>query len=148
VERARACVLAATDFSIGALNALEEGRWIAWRAAMELHVLHVAAPGAPWRDTLAIGEWLRAASLTPSEILLRRGLAWVEIVRHAREVAASLIVVGTHGSSGAQTMNLGSTAIRVATNARCPVLFVAGSRERPAAERADEIIHHINRSDA
>ena len=50
MERARACVLAATDFSIGALNALEEGRWIAWRAAVDLHVLHVAAPGAPWND--------------------------------------------------------------------------------------------------
>jgi hypothetical protein len=115
---------------------------------MDLQVLHVAAPGTPWHTTHLTAEWLRAAALTPSEILLRRGLAWVEIVRHAREVAAGLIVIGTHGSSGVQTMNLGSTATRVATNARCPVLFVAGGREGPAAERTDAIVQHITRSDA
>lgn len=127
-------MLAATDFSIGALNALEEGRWIALRAAMDLQVLHVAAPGVPWHTSDLTAEWLRAASLTPSVVLVRRGLAWVEIVRHAREVSAALIVIGTHGSSGVQTMNLGSTATRVATSAGCPVLFVAGGRERPAVD--------------
>jgi nucleotide-binding universal stress UspA family protein len=147
VEQGRACVLAATDFSIGALNALEEGRWIAWRGAMDLQVLHVAAAGTPWHDSPVAAEWLRAASLSPSTVLVRRGLAWVEIVRHAREVSAALIVIGTHGSSGVQTMNLGSTATRVATGAGCPVLFVPGGREWPAAEGDEAIVEPITRSD-
>jgi nucleotide-binding universal stress UspA family protein len=140
-------VLAATDFSIGALNALEQGRWIALRAAMDLQVLHVAAPGVSWQGSDVTTEWLRAASLSPSVLLVRRGLAWVEIVRHAREVSAALIVIGTHGSSGVQTMNLGSTATRVATSAGCPVLFVAGGREQPARDAARAILEPTTRSD-
>jgi nucleotide-binding universal stress UspA family protein len=138
-------VLAATDFSIGALRALEEARWLSRRGGLELQVLHVALSGV-WRTDDHSIEWLRAASLDPAAVLVRRGLAWVELVRHAREVSAAMLVVGSHGSSGVQQLRLGSTAGRLVTRAPCPVLVVAGT-ERPtaAADPAEQLLKHITK---
>jgi nucleotide-binding universal stress UspA family protein len=128
-ERRRACVLVGIDFSEGAMGALREGRWLAQQAGLELHVVYVTETRAPWRPDATAWGWLRAASLDPSMVLLREGLPWVEIIRHAREVSAAVVVLGSHGASGFQAMTLGSTASRVALGAPCPVLFVARWRE-------------------
>lgn len=101
---------------------------------MSLQVLHVTALGTPWRPDRVTRLWLRTASIEPSTLLLRRGLAWVEIVRHAREVSAAMIVLGSNGASGIQAVTLGSTASRVALRAPCPVLFVAGWSVRLPSE--------------
>jgi len=122
-------VIAAVDFSHGAMRALTEGRRIARRAGMEFQVLHVTGPGTSWQPDNECAEWLRSVSVSQSAVFVRRGLAWVEIVRHASEVSAAMIVVGSHGASGAQRIRLGSTASRVAMNASCPVLFVSGRSE-------------------
>jgi nucleotide-binding universal stress UspA family protein len=90
-------------------------------------VLHVAVPGALWTTEPHAIQWLLLASLAPSAIVVRRGLAWIEIVRHAREISAAVIVLGTHGASGVQRLKIGSTASRVATSASCPVVFVPGA---------------------
>jgi nucleotide-binding universal stress UspA family protein len=120
-------VLAAVDFSDGALGAVREARALADRLGIPLQVLHVAAPGARWLTDAHAIEWLLVASLAPSAIVVRRGLPWVEIVRHAREISAVAIVLGTHGESGVQRVTIGSTASRVATSASCPVVFAPGA---------------------
>jgi len=45
-----------------------------------------------------------------------------EIVRHAEELDADLIVVGTHGRSGYDRVTLGSVAEKVLRKAPCPVM--------------------------
>ena len=130
MERSRACVLVGTDFSEGALGALREGRWLAHRAVLDLRVLHVMEPGTPWRPDARAREWLTAVALDPAMVIVRQGRPWVEIVRHAHEASAAIIVLGSHGASGFQAMSLGSTASRVALRASCPVLFVARWREQ------------------
>jgi nucleotide-binding universal stress UspA family protein len=144
VEAKRACVLAGIDFSEGAMSALREARWLARRAGLDLQVLHVAEPGPPWRPDTTDREWLRGVSFDPAMVLVRQGRPWVEIVRHAHEVSAAVIVLGSHGASGFQALTLGSTASRVALRATCPVLFAARLEPRyPSEETAAESIHPL-----
>ena len=56
--------------------------------------------------------------------LLRHGAPFVEIVAAAREEAADLIVIGTHGRGAIAHMLLGSVAEKVVRKAACPVLTV------------------------
>jgi nucleotide-binding universal stress UspA family protein len=56
---------------------------------------------------------------------LAGGVPGEQIVRRARERAADLIVMGTHGWSGAVRWMLGSVAHTVIQTAPCPVLTVA-----------------------
>ena len=55
---------------------------------------------------------------------VRVGTPFVEIVRHARELQADLVVIGTHGRTGLAHVLLGSTAEKVVRKAHCPVLTV------------------------
>jgi len=53
---------------------------------------------------------------------IAEGNASVEIVRHARELEADLLVMGTHGRSGFDRFALGSVAEKVLRKSPCPVL--------------------------
>ena len=130
----RACVLVGIDFSEGSLGALREGRWLAGRAGLELQLLHVSEHGAPWKPDAPEWDWLKAVPLETGGVLVRQGRPWVEIVRHAHEVSAAVVVLGSHGASGVQSMTLGSTASKVALRAPCPVLFVSRYQEPMRSE--------------
>lgn len=52
------------------------------------------------------------------------GHAATEIVNHANEVGAGMIVMTTHGYSGVKHILLGSTTEEVLRHATCPVLSV------------------------
>jgi universal stress protein A len=54
----------------------------------------------------------------------RTGIPADEIVRVAREEAADLIVMGTHGWTGIRHLLVGSVAENVVRRAHCPVLVV------------------------
>lgn len=54
------------------------------------------------------------------------GHAATEIVNHANETNAGLIVMCTHGYSGVKHVVLGSTTEDVVSKAKCPVLSVRG----------------------
>jgi universal stress protein A len=51
-----------------------------------------------------------------------------EIVRHAQQTNADLIVLGTHGRTGVAHAIMGSVAERVVQRASCPVLVVPPER--------------------
>ena len=71
--------------------------------------------------TLAERESQGDLRLTPS---VRTGKPFHEITTAARERGADLIVIATHGYTGAKRVLLGSTAERVVRHAPCPVLTV------------------------
>jgi len=71
--------------------------------------------------TLAKRESKGDLNLTP---ILRSGNSFCGIITTARERAADLIVIATHGYTGAKRVVLGSTAERVVRHASCPVLTV------------------------
>jgi nucleotide-binding universal stress UspA family protein len=60
-------------------------------------------------------------NLTP---ILRSGNSFHGIITTARERAVDLIVIATHGYTGAKRVLLGSTTERVVRHAPCPVLTV------------------------
>ncbi|NJK94599.1 MAG: universal stress protein [Bacteroidales bacterium] len=57
------------------------------------------------------------------------------ICRFAHEEKISLIVMGTHGTSGIREFFIGSEAFRVVKNATCPVLTVPGEWDKTDFEK-------------
>lgn len=66
---------------------------------------------------------LRDAGLSASG-LVRQGIVAEEIIDEAKEWAADLILVGTHGRRGVSRFLLGSVAQKVAAHASCSVEIV------------------------
>jgi nucleotide-binding universal stress UspA family protein len=58
------------------------------------------------------------------DTMLASGIPYREIIGKARDCAAGLIVIGTHGRTGVEHVIFGSTAERVVRSAPCPVLSV------------------------
>ena len=128
-------ILAAMDFSLCSLAALEYAEELARRFDAPLLLLHASgAPSMPAEvhehsgDAAALAltravEGLREHGLT-ARALFRPGSAADEIVRTAEVERASLIVMGTHGRTGMTRVLMGSVAERVVREAPCPVLTV------------------------
>jgi nucleotide-binding universal stress UspA family protein len=64
------------------------------------------------------------------EYVVASGKPATEILRVAREVAAELIVMGSHGRSGLRKMFFGSTTERVLRETSIPVLVTPDNRDR------------------
>ena len=63
----------------------------------------------------------RQVTITPQ---VRQGVEFREIIQAARDTAADLIVMGTHGRTGLAHALIGSVAEKVVRKAPCPVLTV------------------------
>ncbi|HUT34058.1 MAG TPA: universal stress protein [Planctomycetota bacterium] len=139
-------VLLTTDFSPYAAQALPCAVGMARDHGAELHVLHVVPTpeltasfdmAGPGFDLALLAELERGAAeqlekVVPAETrqelrvtcAVRRGAAFVEIVRYAREQGIDLIVIATHGRTGLKHALFGSVAEKVVRKAPCPVLSV------------------------
>jgi nucleotide-binding universal stress UspA family protein len=137
-------ILCPVDFSEFSAGAAAHAGALARHCGARLTFLHVAwvqvppssfgaAPGPLLLDEAALQgleDDLRAFARTrvdPSvaaEVRVVQGAAANEILGVASEMAASLIVLGTHGRSGFERLMLGSTAEKVLRKATCPVLTV------------------------
>jgi nucleotide-binding universal stress UspA family protein len=131
-------IIVGTDFSATALFALSEARALAKRLNTDVEVVHVRqiAREAEWEPSEDERMWLIAGRVAEFNVEVRRGTAWVELVRIASEWRAHLIVIGTHGQSGFQPLGLGSTAQRLVLLSPIPTVLV-GSRERPSEDGSD-----------
>jgi nucleotide-binding universal stress UspA family protein len=67
------------------------------------------------------------------EGVIREGVPWSEILNYAKESAAELIVMGTHGRRGLPHALLGSVAEKVVRFATVPVLTLRGSSHSNAS---------------
>ncbi len=139
-------VLAPVDFSVGSRDALRLARALAADEGVALHVLHVVDwPASPPPYLVGLGlpalpdllERARAeldafvadtvgdAAGAVTAVRTRAGgLAAYTIAEHAREVAAGLVVLSTHGRTGLARLVMGSVAEHVVRMAPCPVLTV------------------------
>jgi nucleotide-binding universal stress UspA family protein len=138
--RAKNIVLA-TDFSESSEAALQVATALARDCRATLHLLHVKEPFSAYNLSGRYGDVpaypdldaLRSAleRVVPSDttVPVRRWLCTSaevapEILKLADEVAADLIVMGTHGRAGLSRLLTGSVAESVIRQARCPVLTV------------------------
>lgn len=135
-------ILVPVDFSECASKALQYALPFARQFGATILVTHVIQPYIPIPemtgvDVELIDERMHEAAARELKVLcqslpndisfkqvLRVGNAHLEIVKAAKELAADLIIVATHGRSGLAHVFLGSTAERVTRHACCPVLVV------------------------
>jgi nucleotide-binding universal stress UspA family protein len=136
-------ILVPVDFSTPGREALEYA--VAFAAQFQakllvLHVLEIPYVGSglgeielppveaeirePVAENLAKLVAERVGNRVPAETLMRTGQPWFEITEAAREQAADLVIIGTHGYTGLKHVLMGSTAERVVRHAPCPVLVV------------------------
>ncbi len=140
-------IVVGTDFSDASEHALEVALDLAQRVGASVDLVH--AYGLPsftlplegalmpsashttelsarFQDLLDAAVARHAARGVPLRGHLRTGVAHEELWGFAREIGADLIVIGSHGRSGAAHMLLGSVAERVLRVAGCAVLTVPG----------------------
>lgn len=139
-------ILFPTDFSDYSLEALGYAIGMAEDHSAEVHILHVVPTPdwtvqfeqvAPVLDAGFFDEMERSAREHIENIAaerirdrlrvttaVRRGAAFLEIVRYAKEQDISLIVIATHGRTGLKHALFGSVAEKVVRKAPCPVLSV------------------------
>lgn len=132
-------VVVGTDFSESAAAALGEARRLGALLGVAIEVVHVVdgAPATAWREGGRADEWLRSADMDVSELTIRFGSPWVELVRFEEDVSPVLLVVGSHGLSGYQPLAIGSTAARVSMHARCPVVLVSPKVRSRVSDRGE-----------
>jgi universal stress protein A len=138
-------ILLPTDFSDCSAEAARVARLLAERFGSRIVVLHVldepAALDPMFRGDVPL-ELLRSrmeqfaqesldaflaswfSGFENYETMLTAGIPYREIIAKARDCAAGLIVIGTHGRTGMEHVIFGSTAERVVRSAPCPVLSV------------------------
>jgi nucleotide-binding universal stress UspA family protein len=137
-------VAVGVDFSEESEHALEQAALIAKRFDSELVVLHVGAVAPPATRSLlpSVRVWERIVDQQAAEErvkikavadrLTKEGLKAShlcidgdpaeELAKATDDLGADLLVVGTHGHTGAKLFLLGSVAQRAVRRARCDVL--------------------------
>jgi nucleotide-binding universal stress UspA family protein len=139
-------ILVATDFSAGSDEALAHAVDLAMETGATLEIVFVLEPG---QEQFPFGLNLRGndgALLAYVDLELSRradlvakagltchtkmisGDAAAEIVKHARDIGADMVVVGTHGRRGLAHIVLGSVAQKVVQRSTCPVLTIPFSK--------------------
>ena len=88
------------------------------------HPLDVESIQAPYRFLDTVVERLRPELPSVKACALWSSHAQGEILHLARSLSVSMIAMGTHGRSGLARVALGSVAMGVVHQARCPVLTV------------------------
>ena len=144
-------IVVPTDFSTGAQAAIavaiDFGKCVGGRMEV-IHVYQISPqlvatpmtmvspllPPAPavlegvQRQLDEVAEQVRRAGLECHTLALE-GDAAAAIVRHATNIGAGLIVMGTHGRTGWRRALLGSVAEQVLRHASCPVVVVPIRKE-------------------
>lgn len=134
-------ILFLTDFSESSATAIPFATSIARAYGSVVHALHVLLPSAYTymtpdvagtllddQEDRARAEMQRVESELvglPRETIIERGSAvWPVLSQVLKEREVDLIVLGTHGRTGAQKLLLGSSADEVFRRARVPVLTI------------------------
>ncbi len=145
-------ILHPTDFSDPSRHALDHACSLAEKYRAKLYLLHVIeeVSDAAYFDMLqtpplaelmteveghaktALEGLLTAEQRSGLDVnlLTRRGIPFLEIVRCADELKCDLIVCGTHGRTGLKHALFGSVAEKVVRKAPCPVLSVRHPEHR------------------
>lgn len=133
-------VVVATDLDAGSHAAVDSAYRLAKAAGARLHVLHVAPADAGGgnravRATEQVSAVLRAQGVPAgaAEVHVISGAAASTIRSFADRMAAEVVVVGPHRTSGDQRRRLGGTARDLVDGAYAPCLVVPRPLRLPLA---------------
>jgi universal stress protein A len=134
-------MLAPIDFSKYSMDALDGAAELASDVGAELHVLHVVAPHRSFfeqesselaRETAMVEQTEEELARIKKDVLgnsdkivtaVVTGPPVVKIAEYARENKIDLVLMATHGHTGAEHLVIGSVAEKVARTAPCSVLI-------------------------
>lgn len=129
------------DGSFESETALPFARTVAGQAGANVHLLSAVDPELTWHFPEPGGttaqehlreraeSYLEGRRATGETVDVPTGKPASVIVEHARNRNCQLIVMGTHGRSGAVRLDLGSVADDVVRKAACPVVLVPIGRK-------------------
>jgi len=139
-------ILIPVDFSETSMLAIRHGAFIAQFAKSDLYLLHVV--NAPFisqnmflpvvnlednsgLEKMALAKLADLAADVKKEYgvdaksIIKVGNPSSEVTNVAREIGASLIVMGTHGYSPIEELVIGSVALKVITKSPCPTMAMS-----------------------
>lgn len=141
-------ILIPLDFSETSMLAVKHGAFMAQTLKSELYLLHVV--NAPFiaqnmflpvvnvedhsdvekkaLDKLAeVAASLKEEYGVNAQSIIKVGNPSIEVSKVAKEINASLIVMGTHGYSPLEELVIGSVALKVITKANCPTMAMSSA---------------------
>lgn len=135
-------VVVPVDFAEESVNAIRTALELVGRPS-DVHAIHVIIPprsmapaplceealGAPREEKTRryFDEFLAKHGFADLTVAVLDGDPGLRTCDYAKEQAADLIVISSHGYHGVKRMLLGSTAERVIRHAECPVLVLRRS---------------------
>ena len=133
-------VLAATDFSLASIRALQCAHQVALRQLILLHV----PEGERVAESAHCREWLRSLAprnesrTVPVEHIVEVGNAADLIYQYAEKFAVDLLVLGSPTRELAEEDFHSSTVLQVISKVRCPVLCLPVQSDPSAAKLSPE----------
>lgn len=140
----------AADGSVHALYVLEPSHEPVGLEAADLEAVSGSSESRGRRATIRVTDRAEDAGV-PADRAVWEGVPYREVLAYADEHDVDLIVMGTHGRTGADRVRLGSTTERVITRADVPVLSVRLEAEaKPDSREAgyERIVVPTDGSDA
>ncbi len=137
-------ILIPVDFSDTSLLAIKHAAYIAQKSHGHLYLLHVVNSHFMAQNMFMpvvnldqsgieskasqkleqLAESMRTDFNVNIDIIIRTGSPSTEVVKVAKEIAASLIIMGTHGYSPIQEIMIGSVALKVITRSPAPTMVM------------------------
>jgi nucleotide-binding universal stress UspA family protein len=138
-------VLIPVDFSQTSMLAIKHGALIAQTTGARIFLLHVVnthfmsqnmfLPTVSLHDQSSaetkamdklneFGQEVKADYNVEVECIIKSGNPSIEVTKVAREIKASLVVMGTHGYSPIKEIMIGSVALKVITKSPCPTMVM------------------------
>src|SRR3954465_1936768 len=135
-------ILIPVDFSDTSLLAITHGAYMGKNTKAGVYLLHVVnahyvsqnmfLPAVTLDQSLIekkaaerlseLGKEITEEYGVTLQIIVKVGSPSTEISKVAKEIGASIIVMGTHGYSPIEELVIGSTALKVITKAHCPTM--------------------------
>lgn len=125
-------ILVPIDFTPASLAAVRLAALVAGRAAWRLGLLHIQQAGEDdleSRDRLSDYAALAEENGVSCDVITAKGSVVSALVEATGDERAGLMVMATHGVRGARQSLFGADALKIAQQARVPVLIVQESTQ-------------------
>jgi nucleotide-binding universal stress UspA family protein len=137
-------ILIPVDFSDTSLLAIKHGTYIARNTGAQIYLVHVVnahfmsqnmflpvvnldqglIEAKASEKLVQLGEEITNEYKVQVQTIIRTGSPSSEVVKVARELSASLVVMGSHGYSPIQEFMIGSVALKVITRSPAPTMVL------------------------